>query len=266
MYLSRPEDIAKWRDRFMANIVGTNGNDTLYGTGTPNYPIPDFSMLDTQVILPNSDQFLYVENAAIDALKLSYLNVDDQISGLDGDDYIQDIGGSNKIIGGNGNDVIRMLGDGDDTIYGGGGNDTIFAGDGDDTIYGGGGNDTISGGKGADSYDFVATRKPPTVDTSGHGILASSEAKFPNEIMFIDGDDRILDFEDGTDKLYVPADANFDSDKNGRLNGDDDMVDIKYRPDGTFDGLVLRHAEGGSITLEGLTSISVTSILETALL
>lgn len=68
------------------------------------------------------------------------IDLDTQLNGDDGDDFIY---------GGGGNDVMNG-GSGDDLLFGRDGTDEIFGGDGDDLIYGNGDGDTLHGGAGSD--------------------------------------------------------------------------------------------------------------------
>ncbi len=71
-----------------------------------------------------------------------------------------------------------IFGDGgDDTLYGDDGNDRLLAGQGNDNVYGGSGNDTLIGGNDVYSDDFIFTRT--------------------------DGNDRIIGFEDGIDRIVL---------------------------------------------------------------
>lgn len=70
---------------------------------------------------------------------------------LDGDDWADTDGGTDKICGGDGADYMHGQGEddvlvgagGDDQLHGGTGNDTIYDGYGYDVVYGGGGTDTL---------------------------------------------------------------------------------------------------------------------------
>jgi Ca2+-binding RTX toxin-like protein len=98
-------------------IVGTDGNDSIYGT-----PGPD-------VIVG--------------------LGGDDRIYGKGGDDTICGNDGKDKIMGGRGNDFLEG-GDGDDVLRAGSGNDVLEGGIGNDRLNGERGNDALSGGDGDD--------------------------------------------------------------------------------------------------------------------
>ncbi|WP_299083231.1 FG-GAP-like repeat-containing protein [uncultured Ruegeria sp.] len=105
----------------------------------------------------------------------------DYVEGRQGDDFIFLGSGDDKALGQEGDDTIR--GDeGNDTLHGGAGNDTLFGGYGTDIIGGDAGDDELTGGFEADDFFFNAQ-------------IAS-------------GDDVIMDFEDGIDRLVFKH-ANF---------------------------------------------------------
>lgn len=74
-------------------------------------------------------------------------------------DFVQALGGDDRINTGAGDDYVEAnqgndevdLGSGDDIGYGGQGNDNVSGGSGDDVLFGDLGNDNVSGGLGADS-------------------------------------------------------------------------------------------------------------------
>jgi CSLREA domain-containing protein len=104
----------------IANRVGTNGSDTLAGTGT-------------------RDAFLL-------------LGGDDRAFGLAGDDVFCGGAGDDREVGGPGND--RLFGDtGKDRLAGGAGKDLLAGGGGDDALRGGAGNDKLRGEGSEDSCD-----------------------------------------------------------------------------------------------------------------
>ena len=96
----------------------------------------------------------------------------DIISGGGSADTIFGGGAADDISGNNGRDIIDG-GSGDDTINGGRDNDEIRGGVGDDIILGSTGDDQLYGDAGADTFQFRANH----------------------------GNDRIFDFEDGTDVI-----------------------------------------------------------------
>jgi len=97
---------------------------------------------------------------------------DDIIDGQDGDDIIIAGADNDNVIGGLGND-FALGGTGDDDIFGNEGNDKLYGNDGDDLIAGGLGNDVLIGGGGADEFAAFG----------------------------LHGENVIIDFEDGVDKI-----------------------------------------------------------------
>jgi len=91
----------------------------------------------------------------------------DEILGLSGDDLLVGSDGDDSLFGGPDRDII----------FGNLGNDFLSGGPGDDFLIGGGGDDTLVGGPGADYFIFRNIQ---------------------------DGNDTILDFEFGIDKVVVP--------------------------------------------------------------
>ncbi|WP_146585251.1 nidogen-like domain-containing protein [Puniceibacterium confluentis] len=129
---------------------------------------------------------------------------DDSLGGGTGRDSLTGGDGNDAIGGGEGDDTVDG-GNGDDFLAGGGRNDLIFGGAGADRINGGAGNDTMTGGEGADLFIFNDM----------------------NEDFNIGEVDRILDFENGIDKLRLG-----DVDGAGR-SGKFASLEIA---NGTFDG------------------------------
>ena len=122
----------------------------------------------------------------------------DWLDGGDGVDEINGDGGDDKLYGGLGNDLLdggdgvdRVNGgDGADTVKGGLGNDIIGGAIGDDYLYGEGGDDKLYGDRGNDIL----------VGGGGDDILKGDKG---NDLFVLDGlgDDRILDFKAGEDKI-----------------------------------------------------------------
>jgi ELWxxDGT repeat protein len=105
----------------------------------------------------------------------------DRIEGLNGSDTLSGLAGNDTLLGGNGND----------NLVGGAENDSLFGGAGGDRITGGIGNDTLNGGTG---FDIL---------TGGTG----------NDIFVVKkggGNDSIIDFQQGSDKLGLAGDLDFE--------------------------------------------------------
>lgn len=120
----------------------------------------------------------------------------DVLRGEDGNDRLYGEAGNDKLIGGAGNDLLAGFG----------GKDVLTGGEGQDTLFGGGGNDTMRGGAGADEF-----------------VYETSDKDF--------GTDRIVDFENGTDKINIAAFgidiADFVSDAVSNHNGNA-VIDLSY--------------------------------------
>ena len=89
--------------------------------------------------------------------------------------------GANNIAGNKGDNLLEGLA-GNDVLRGGQGTDLLDGGSGADRLFGSAGNDTLTGGAGADTFVFLG--------------------------MF--GNDRIADFQDGSDKIRFLNAAGFD--------------------------------------------------------
>lgn len=155
----------------------------------------------------------------------------DLLYGHGGDDNIKGGGGNDTLSGGNGSDFLKggtrrdmvIGGDGDDilagnlhddTLRGGDGSDRLKAGGGDDDLDGGQGDDILKGGAGADRFVFRRG----------------------------DGNDRILDFDPGADRLVLSAD----------LTGGLSASRIADRAEATDVGVLLAFG-ADTILLQGVT-------------
>ena len=170
-------------NKTMANILGTNGNDTLSGTsqddtlegGTGNDTFLGGDGIDTAVfshfgpatdlgdnVLFNGDFVsgrrveirLGEGNAAGTATVTTTIPA--AVQEQDSLFNIENVTGSNgteTIVGNSQANVLRGLG-GHDTLFGGGGGDTIEGGSGQDLIDGGTGNDSLDGGTGSDTLSL----------------------------------------------------------------------------------------------------------------
>jgi Ca2+-binding RTX toxin-like protein len=108
-------------------------------------------------------------------------------------------GSDNLGLDGNGKSVAYGLG-GDDFISGGFATDLIFGGEGNDTISAGGGNDRVYGGIGDDVLDGGISNDLLTGGAGGDTFVMSSIRNFSGPVW---GNDVILDFEVGVDKLAL---------------------------------------------------------------
>ena len=153
---------------------------------------------------------------------------DDTIYGNKGNDKLYGGKGDDTLYGGKGHDLLRgnsgddelRGGKGHDFLTGRNGDDILRGGKGDDFLSGGLGNDTLRGGKGADRFSFY-------------------EEGYYKYWGFKDGgDDTILDFEDGTDRICFYS-------MDGELGFDD--LEIWQSDSGAAITWSL-----GTITLEGI--------------
>ncbi len=125
-------------ERRVCTVVGTSGNDRLYGTGRYD------------VICGRGGNDVIFGGGGGDVIDGG--TGDDTISGGDGNDVIGGTAGNDRINGGAGADRVTG-GYGDDVLAGSGGNDRIDAGPGNDTAAGEPGNDWIDGDDGDDRLD-----------------------------------------------------------------------------------------------------------------
>jgi hypothetical protein len=141
---------------------------------------------------------------------------EDKLFGLIGNDTLFGLGGQDELWGAIGNDRL-FGGDGNDLLSGGLGNDILDGGANNDRLSGDGGNDTLTGGAGRDIFAF--------------GFLA--------------GNDTIIDFNVGEDKILLESGVNILRTRVRDVNRD-----------GT-DDLELTLSGGGSVTLLGVNDFDV---------
>lgn len=166
------------------SVTGTSGNDVITGTDSQEV-ISGFIGNDTIYGLGGSDT---LDGGAGDDTIYGGDGNDD-IVGANGNDSLYGDAGADTIDGGNGADLIRGGAD-DDVIHGGNDNDRLYGDEGADSINGGSGNDLIDGGAGDDIL----------IGGAGSDIFLFSG---------LGGDDRIVDFRKGQDKIdLADIDAN----------------------------------------------------------
>ncbi|MCC5614712.1 calcium-binding protein [Nostoc sp. CHAB 5836] len=162
------------------NIVGSNGNDSLYGGGGSgskdtidggagndlllfsNYQAAEGEgIVSTFNSINNSGSITLGTNRVsyknIERLYVSGTDYDDNIVGRGGDDSLYGGGGGNDTIdGGTGDDFLVVSSTGDSLVNGGDGNDYISASEalGNNIFNGGNGNDGLYGGDGTDIFVF----------------------------------------------------------------------------------------------------------------
>ncbi|WP_367647194.1 calcium-binding protein [Ruegeria arenilitoris] len=138
-----------------------------------------------------------------------------------GQDFVHGGGGNDFIIAGRGNDVA-LGGTGHDIMFGGRGKDILRGDEGDDSIFGGRGKDLIDGGAGD---DFL-------IGGRGHDTFFFDDG---------DGEDLILDFKVGKDKIDLSA-----------YDGIHSFEDIEDHISGGYYSTTIELADGDSIDLIGV--------------
>ncbi len=132
------------------------------------------------------------------------------LEGGGGKDTLIGRGGDDTLVGGAGRDELYG-GGGEDNLHGGTGDDLIFGDKGDDSLYGSKGKDFLYGGKGDDFLDGGANNDN-LYGGSGNDILLGGkgddklEGGAGNDVFVFkknEGKDKILDFEDGKDKINL---------------------------------------------------------------
>ena len=175
--------LARARDGFDDDIIGSSGNDILVG-GT-----------GTNVISGNGGND-HIEGRSSN----------DQLFGGAGDDLIEAGAGDDAVLGGDGNDIIHAgIGDdqidagaGSDIIIAGSGNDVVIAGDGEDVVYGDEGDDQISSGLGNDLV-IGGIGSDTLIGEAGRDRIYGGE---DNDQLFGEDGNDILIAGSGNDNVY----------------------------------------------------------------
>ncbi|MEM1314351.1 MAG: calcium-binding protein [Pseudomonadota bacterium] len=127
---------------------------------------------------------------------------------LAGDDIVTGSRANDRIFGGRGNDTLYGdglfgSGQGGDRLFGQAGNDQLFGRFGADRLVGGAGNDQIAGGDGSDKL-FGGGGDDFLYDGQGRDQLSGGRGRDVFHVSEISGrGNRIKDFEDGTDFLFI---------------------------------------------------------------
>ncbi|MCP8941044.1 M10 family metallopeptidase C-terminal domain-containing protein [Alsobacter sp. SYSU M60028] len=148
----------------------------------------------------------------------------DTLFGGGGDDSMDGELGDDVLDGGDGND--RLVGnDGIDSLIGGAGADSLFGGIGNDRLNGGAGDDLLGGGLGKDVFEFQALGW---------------------------GDDRILDFEDKTDRIYFSGLASGPG-----VHAFSDLTVTEQLVMGTWETTIMRTGSTDEIVLVGIRAAQI---------
>ncbi|MEO0830339.1 MAG: calcium-binding protein, partial [Pseudomonadota bacterium] len=172
-------------DMFRGGLMNGGGGEDTLDFSDFDYGITfSLDLTGQYQMLPNADGNMGVDEAAyvgeLGIEKLNGTRFDDTLTAEDSDKVFA---ASNTLNGLSGNDTLISLGT-DDFLNGGGGVDLLFGGDGVDVLRGDGGRDTLQGDAGDDRL---------------YGGTAA------DDFVFLDngqnGQDRIKDWEDGSDEL-----------------------------------------------------------------
>ncbi|MEH2022998.1 DUF4347 domain-containing protein [Nostoc sp.] len=164
-------------------LIGGTGNDYLYGGKGDDIldggdgidyvnesADVNFTLTNTQLSGLGNDSLINIERVTLTGGISN--NTLDASSFTIGSVYLYGGNGNDSLVGGSNNDYLYGQND-SDRLIGNAGNDYLYGGAGDDILIGGAGNDLLYGQTGADIF-----------------VLASGN-----------GNDSILDFKDGIDKL-----------------------------------------------------------------
>jgi Ca2+-binding RTX toxin-like protein len=206
-------------------VIGTSGNDELYGNSYAN------------VLIGGAGN--------------------DYIDGREGDDTIYGISGNNKLFGSAGADTIYG-GTGNDTLSGGADNDILDGSlGGNNTYIGGTGDDTMTGGAGRDTLYYAASESGITVTLKPSGedgtIVSSTEGtdtlKTHFEVLVATNYKDIVDLRlasaDSTILAYGGNDTIYSSSGYGDTIYGGDSNDVIYANGGN------NVYYGGNATLDG---------------
>lgn len=164
----------------------------------------------------------------------------DTLWGQSGNDIIQGNHGSDKLFGGDGNDSLLggtgrdlLVGDlGDDLMKGGNGNDRLLGGVGRDTmfgdlgadrLYGRSGSDELTGGNGWDQL-YGGKGHDTLIGQVGNDILHGGAGADHFVFHRGHGNDTILDFTIGQDKIVIGRGASWFGQLDFAQQGDDVLV------------------------------------------
>jgi Ca2+-binding RTX toxin-like protein len=124
-----------------------------------------------------------------------------------GDDTLSGGSGNDTILSGEGNDTVN--GDsGDDNCNGGNGNDIVTGGTGSDRLVGDKGNDTLNGGDDNDQINGGDGRDRINAGLGNDRVILGKGKDICEVIRGI-GITKILDFQDGQDRIDLPKNIKF---------------------------------------------------------
>ena len=212
-------------------IRGASGDDTLYGGNGDDELRGGYG--DDILHGGAGNDFLFGEDGQ------------DALYGDEGDDTLSGGPGQETLYGGAGNDSMNG-GLAIDILYGGDGNDHLAGEGGDDELYGDAGEDQLLGGDGGDildggaDFDRLNGEAGNDILTGGSGAdwFIVSTAQF--------GNDRVTDFENGSDKIVFRSSTG--------VTSMGDIIDIRQ----AYGDVVIETA-AGNIRLENTDLADVDS-------
>ncbi|WP_375448900.1 beta strand repeat-containing protein [uncultured Nostoc sp.] len=228
----------------MTNIMGTNGNDTLFSSNDAD-TINGKAGNDTLDVEYSTGNNTLIGGTGNDTLNAEYSTGDNTLNGSPGNDMLRAKGskGDNLLSGGDGNDFLDIFGDfllesfgdlkdfvstGNNTLNGGSGNDTLGANGskGDNLLSGGDGNDNISisgrlltlfSNAGNSDSDSVSTGNNTLNGGAGNDTLSASGSTGENLLSGGTGND-FLDIS-GAFSIAYRTNEDSRSKGNNTLNG-----------------------------------------------
>ncbi|MFO1038852.1 MAG: calcium-binding protein [Geminicoccaceae bacterium] len=149
----------------------------------------------------DADRLEWTGSAGADRVQLADTDsVDLLFSGRAGNDFVRSGGGDYTLSGGRGDDTLGG-GDGTDRLHGGTGRDALYGYAGRDFLYGESGNDRLHGGSGDDRLEGGAGDDTLIGDVGADVFVVRPGGFDPSN--FRGQVDTVLDFEAGTDKLWI---------------------------------------------------------------
>lgn len=215
------------------NLFGGNGDDILNGVDNGKEDILDGGAGTDLVDYSDAKgkQTIYfdpAENSKGERSKDTWISIEGVMGATKAKNDIYGADTDDRIIGGDKSDKLYGR-DGMDALEGRGGKDELFGGAGFDILNGGRGSDKLTGGADTDIFYFEAGE--------------------------IDGDDQILDFELGTDLVFL--------EKTGvTLEQVSEIIASSALANPNRDIVYTEPTEGGTITLKGVSYNALTSFLD----
>ena len=228
------------------NLVGSNHNDTIWGSDGANY-LWGFGGNDLIYGLNGNDHIS--GDSGNDTLGGG--DGDDAVSGGTGNDQLEGATGDDTLNGGDGEDILHGSGS-DDVLIGGALRDELYGQSGNDRLEGGSGNDHLDGGSGTDTVVYTGSGAVTVnlVIGQAHGAWGKDTLTDVENVETGSGNDTVFAADDGSrittgsgkDTVYgfIGDDIVYSGSGNDTVAGDDgdDQVyantgnDVVYGGDG----------------------------------